>query len=68
MELRLMRAAEVEPASMAGSSAYTTDNLVSAYQLHQGGLSALPAALSLGIAAHFVLAEVHWTRRSQLNW
>lgn len=35
---------------------------------HQGGLSALPAALSLGMAAYFVLAEVHWRPKPRLNW
>jgi phage terminase large subunit len=35
---------------------------------HQSGLSALPAALSLGMAAYFVLAEVHWRPKPRLNW
>lgn len=35
---------------------------------HQGGLSALPAALSLGMAAYFVLAKVHWRPKPRLNW
>jgi len=35
---------------------------------HQSGLSALPAALSLGMAAYFVLAKVHWRPKPRLSW
>jgi len=35
---------------------------------HQGRLSALPAALFLGLAAYFVLAKVHGRPGPRLNW